>query len=141
MTLTDADVEAEAALLDEAETTATQIRQTTSVHPDMTMDDARDAIKELMDSLEFPPGYGWKYGRGFSFGDDAGEKMAQNILLAILLIFLVMAGLFESVAYPLSIISSIVFSIIGVFWFFLLTGTTFSLMANIGILILIGVVV
>lgn len=119
----------------------TAIGITASLEEDMTMDDAREAIKEMMDSMEFPPGYGWKYGRGFSIGDDAGEKMAQNILLAILLIFLVMAGLFESVAYPLSIISSIAFSIIGVFWFFLLTGTTFSLMANIGILILIGVVV
>jgi 2-oxo-hept-3-ene-1,7-dioate hydratase len=39
-TLTDDDVRAEAALLDEAERTAVQIRQTTSVHPDMTLDDA-----------------------------------------------------------------------------------------------------
>ena len=40
MTLSDHNVAAEAALLDEAEATATQIRQSTSVHPDMTMDDA-----------------------------------------------------------------------------------------------------
>jgi len=33
------------------------------------------------------------------------------------------------------------FSVVGVYWFFLVTGTTFSLMAMIGILILIGVVV
>jgi 2-oxo-hept-3-ene-1,7-dioate hydratase len=39
-TLTDHDVRAEAELLDEAEATATQIRQTTTVHPAMTMDDA-----------------------------------------------------------------------------------------------------
>jgi 2-oxo-hept-3-ene-1,7-dioate hydratase len=38
--LTDDEVAAEAALLDEAERTATQIRQTTTVHPDMTMADA-----------------------------------------------------------------------------------------------------
>ncbi len=40
MTLSDQAVAAEAALLDEAESSATQIRQSTSVHPDMTMDDA-----------------------------------------------------------------------------------------------------
>ena len=39
-TLDDADVVAEAALLDEAERTATQMRQTTSVHPHMSMADA-----------------------------------------------------------------------------------------------------
>lgn len=38
--LTDGEVAAEAELLDEAERTATQIRQTTSVHPDMTIEDA-----------------------------------------------------------------------------------------------------
>ncbi len=40
MSLSDDDVAAEAALLDDAEATATQIRQSTSVHADMTMDDA-----------------------------------------------------------------------------------------------------
>ena len=40
MTLSDRDIEREAALLDEAERTATQIRQTTEVFPDMTIDDA-----------------------------------------------------------------------------------------------------
>lgn len=39
-TLTDAEVATEAALLDEAEASAAQVRQTTSVHPGMTMDDA-----------------------------------------------------------------------------------------------------
>ncbi len=38
--LDDATVAAEAALLDEAERTATPVRQTTSVHPDATVDDA-----------------------------------------------------------------------------------------------------
>jgi HAE1 family hydrophobic/amphiphilic exporter-1 len=52
-----------------------------------------------------------------------------------------MAALFESTVYPLSIITSIGFSVIGVFWFFMLTGTTFSFMATIGIMILVGVVV
>ena len=38
--LSQAEVRAEAALLDDAERSATQIRQTTSVYPDMTLDDA-----------------------------------------------------------------------------------------------------
>ena len=67
--------------------------------------------------------------------------MAVNILLGVMLIFIVMAALFESSLYPISIVSSIVLSIFGVFWFFLITGTTFSFMASIGIMILIGVVV
>lgn len=39
-TITDEQIDTEAALLDEAERTSTQVRQTTAVHPDMTIDDA-----------------------------------------------------------------------------------------------------
>ena len=68
--------------------------------------------------------------------------MAINIVLGIACIFLVMAALFESLLFPFSIIlGSIAFSIFGVFLFFAVTGTTFSFMASIGIMILIGVVV
>ena len=68
--------------------------------------------------------------------------MLTNIVLGIACIFLVMAALFESLLLPFSIIlGSIVFSIFGVFLFFAATGTTFSFMASIGIMILIGVVV
>ncbi len=106
-----------------------------------TMDQAREDIKQVMDQMQFPPGYGWKFGRGFQFNNDTANKMVINILLAILFIYIIMAALFESVLHPLSIVSGIIFSVVGVYWFFLLTQTTFSLMALIGILVLIGVVV
>lgn len=108
---------------------------------DTSLDELRPEIKSLMDAYQLPPGYSWKFGRGFQQADQTQQIMMQNILLAIALIFLVMAALFESTAYPLAIITSIGFSVIGVFWFFLLTGTTFSFMATIGIMILVGVVV
>lgn len=69
------------------------------------------------------------------------DEMMINMLLAMFLIYLVMASLFESVLFPSSIITSIFFGIIGVLWFFFITGTTFSFMAMIGILILMGIVV
>jgi HAE1 family hydrophobic/amphiphilic exporter-1 len=53
----------------------------------------------------------------------------------------VMAAVFESLLFPAAIMSSIVFSIFGVFWLFWITGTVFTIMASIGILVLMGVVV
>jgi HAE1 family hydrophobic/amphiphilic exporter-1 len=95
-----------------------------------------------MDQFKLPPGYSWKFGRGFERQDETQQMMATNILLGIACIFLVMAALFESLLFPFSIIlGSIVFSMFGVFLFFAATGTTFSFMASIGIMILIGVVV
>jgi len=107
----------------------------------VSMDEIRPVVKNLMDGYNLPPGYAWKFGSGFERADETQQIMGVNIMLGVALIFIVMAALFESTLYPLSIITSIAFSIVGVFWFFLLTGTTFSFMASIGIMILIGVVV
>ncbi len=109
---------------------------------DVSIDDVRPRVKSLMDQMQLPPGYSWKEGRGFERQDDTADMMATNIILGIACIFLVMAALFESLILPFSIIlGSIVFSIFGVFLLFAATGTTFSFMAMIGIMILIGVVV
>jgi len=109
---------------------------------DNTLDDVRPRVEALMDEYELPPGYSWKFGRGFDRQDETGQMMVTNIMLGIACIFLVMAALFESLLLPFSIIlGSIAFSVLGVFLFFWATGTTFSFMAMIGIMILIGVVV
>ncbi len=113
-----------------------------NLEEDVSADDVRPRVKSLMDQIELPPGYSWKEGRGFERQDETASMMATNIILGIACIFLVMAALFESLLLPFSIIlGSIVFSIFGVFLFFAATGTTFSFMAMIGIMILIGVVV
>jgi HAE1 family hydrophobic/amphiphilic exporter-1 len=109
---------------------------------DSTLDDVRPKVEALMDEYELPPGYSWKFGRGFDRQDETQQMMMTNIMLGIACIFLVMAALFESLLLPFSIIlGSIAFSVLGVFLFFAATGTTFSFMAMIGIMILIGVVV
>jgi hydrophobic/amphiphilic exporter-1 (mainly G- bacteria), HAE1 family len=106
-----------------------------------TMDEARKRVEPIMKDYPLPPGYSWKFGRGFDENDKAVQTMTQNMLLAVVLIFLVMAALFESTLYPLSIITSILFAIVGSIWFLALTGTTITMMAMIGFMILIGVVV
>lgn len=107
-----------------------------------SLEEVRPIIESMMEQFELPPGYSWKFGRGFDRQDETQQMMAINILLGIACIFLVMAALFESLVLPFSIIlGSIAFSILGVFLFFAATATTFSFMASIGIMILIGVVV
>ncbi|WP_376692696.1 efflux RND transporter permease subunit [Wenzhouxiangella sp. EGI_FJ10409] len=108
---------------------------------DLSMGEAREAIDAVMQQVALPPGYGWSYGEAFQREDDAMTQMAFNMLLAVALIFIVMAALFESTLFPASIVTSIVFSFVGVFWFFFITGTEMSLMAMIGMLVLMGIVV
>jgi len=108
---------------------------------DLTLNEARKEISRTLNNFKFPDGYTWSYGRSFSFEDEAIKMMMINTLLALALIYIVMASLFESLVFPGAIWTSIIFAIIGVWWFFLITGTTFDIMAWFGVLILIGVVV
>jgi HAE1 family hydrophobic/amphiphilic exporter-1 len=109
--------------------------------PGSTKDDARKAIDAAMKSVSLPGGYGWTWGTSFQRDDDAGQRMAFNTLIALVLVYVVMCAMFESLIFPAAILITFVFSIFGVFWLFWLTGTTFSIMASIGVLILMGVVV
>ena len=106
-----------------------------------TTDNARKAIDAAMKSVPLPPGYRWTFGGGFDDDDKAGAQMGFNTLIALAMIYVVMAAVFESLLFPAAILTTILFSIFGVFWLFWLTGTTFSIMASIGILVLMGVVV
>jgi HAE1 family hydrophobic/amphiphilic exporter-1 len=106
-----------------------------------TSNDARKDIEGAMKSVQLPPGYRWSFGQNFDRDNDAGQKMMFNLVVALVLVYVVMCAMFESLIYPAAILTTFIFSIFGVFWLFWLTGTTFSIMAMIGVLILMGVVV
>jgi HAE1 family hydrophobic/amphiphilic exporter-1 len=108
---------------------------------DVTKGEAQKMISFVLGNYNFPAGYSWSFGQSFDYEQEAMNTMLINLLLALALIYFVMASLFESLLYPSAIWTQIIFSIVGVYWFFLITGTTMSIMAMIGILILIGVVV
>ena len=82
---------------------------------DITMEQARERIKQVMDKLVLPSGYKWKLGQGFDRQQQEQDIMMVNMLLAIAMIYIVMAALFESLLLPAAIISSIIYSIVGVF--------------------------
>jgi len=111
------------------------------VSRESTLQDVRKRTEAVMETFPMPAGYSWKFGRGVQDNDEAMRDMSINLVLAVVLIFLVMASLFESLLHPLSIVTSIVFAVVGVFWGLSLTGTPLTFMAMIGIMILIGVVV
>jgi HAE1 family hydrophobic/amphiphilic exporter-1 len=108
---------------------------------DHTNEDARKAMQETLAAMTMPPGYRYTFEGVFQRNDESGQQMLFNTVIALLMIYIVMAAVFESLLFPAAIMSSVVFSILGVFWLFAFTGTTFTIMASIGILVLMGVVV
>lgn len=103
--------------------------------------DIRKAISEDLKSLTLPPGYSWSYGSAFSEENETQMEMLLNLVLALVLVYIVMAALFESFLHPFAIMFALPFAFGGVAWMCLLTGTPFNLMAQIGFLILFGIVV
>lgn len=107
-----------------------------------TMPEARRAMEEVLKSVAFPPGYGYTFdGGGFQDEQEAMSQMLFNLVIALVLIYVVMASVFESLLFPAAIMSCVLFSALGVYWLFWITGTEFNIMAFIGILVLMGVVV
>ena len=106
-----------------------------------TMEQARERIEAAMQYISLPSGYSWTLDGGFRRQDEAFAVMQMNMLLAVCMIYIVMAALFESLLLPTAVITSLLFSITGVFWAFMITGTSMSVMGMIGMLILMGIVV
>lgn len=108
---------------------------------ELTINEARDKITAALSQLQLPQGYLWSLDGSFERQRENESVMLVNTLLAVALIYIVMAALFESLLLPTAVITSLLFSIVGVFWALLITGQSITIMAMIGILILMGIVV
>ncbi|EKE71040.1 efflux RND transporter permease subunit [Gallaecimonas xiamenensis] len=107
----------------------------------LALSDARTKITALMEQVALPAGYRWSLDGRFRTQDEGQQAMMVNMMLALVMIYLVMAALFESVLMPLAILTAIGFSMTGAFWAFWITQTPMSVMGMIGLLILMGIVV
>jgi HAE1 family hydrophobic/amphiphilic exporter-1 len=103
--------------------------------------DAQGQIRTVMNEMVLPAGYTWSFGQRMAEQDEQSRQMLVNMILALALVYLVMAALFESIAHPIAILISIPFALFGAVWFDYLTGTPFGLMSQLGVLILMGIVV
>jgi HAE1 family hydrophobic/amphiphilic exporter-1 len=112
-----------------------------AIYEGESWDETREEIEGLMNALDMPAGYAWTWNDRILEQDNQNSQMGQNFLLALVLVYLVMASLFESLAQPFAILLSILFALPGAAWVLGVTGTPFNLMSQIGLLILMGVVV
>jgi HAE1 family hydrophobic/amphiphilic exporter-1 len=103
--------------------------------------DIRKAVSRELNAMHFPPGYTWSYGSAFQEENETQVEMLLNLVLALCLVYVVMAALFESFLHPFAIMFALPFAFCGIAWTLLLTGTPFNLMSQIGLLILVGIVV
>ena len=98
-------------------------------------------VDQAMQGFEMPRGYRWDKGSRFAELSEQDQSRKFALIMSVTFVFLLMGVLFESFVLPLSVIVSIPFSFLGVYWILYLTDTPFEIMSMIGSVILIGVVV
>ena len=103
--------------------------------------EARARVEAVMANFELPPGYRWEMGRDFDFESEQFRDMLVMIGVAILLVYMLMAALFESALFPSAVLFSIAYSAVGVMLFLWATGTPLTQMAMTGMVLLAGIVV
>jgi len=98
-------------------------------------------IRHEIRSVPIPRNFAILFGGDYEEQQKAFRELLVGLVLAIVLIYMVMAGQFESFRDPLVVLFSIPLGVIGVVFTMILTGTIFSMQAFIGCIILAGIVV
>ena len=96
-------------------------------------------LEEALAGVERPTGFSIEVAGEAREQEDAFSGLGVGIALAILLVFAVMAVQFESLRGPLLVMSAVPFGFVGVIATLAATGTTFSLNAFLGSIILVGI--
>lgn len=98
-------------------------------------------IDQALDGFVLPRGYSWDKGERYSKLREEDDTMSFAVIMAITCVFLLMGVLFESFILPFSVLLSIPFAFLGVYWTLFATSTPLEGLAMVGVIVLIGVVV
>lgn len=98
-------------------------------------------IQARLDKIPLPLGYSVEIAGDYKQQQESFREMLIGLILAIILIYMVMASQFESIKDPMVVMGSVPFAFIGVALILFLTGTTFNLQSYLGIIMLAGIVV
>ena len=103
--------------------------------------DATEGLRAILARTTLPSGLSAHVSGQSDDMRDSFRSLQFVLLLAIFLVYLVMASQFESLLHPLVILFTIPLAVIGAIWALFLTHTTLNVVAYIGLIMLAGIVV
>ncbi len=106
-----------------------------------TVSEVQADVEKALAEMKMPAGYYWDWGTSQKRQAEEFSGMGLAIVLAICIIFMLLAAQFESLTHPLAILLSVPLAATGVILGLFLTGRSFGLTALIGVLMLVGIVV
>jgi hydrophobe/amphiphile efflux-1 (HAE1) family protein len=98
-------------------------------------------IEDKLKALPLPPGFTFQLAGQIQQQREAFGSLKFTSLLAIILVYMVMASQFRSLLDPFIIMFSVPLGMIGVIWSLKLTGTTLNVTSFMGIIMMVGIVV
>ena len=103
--------------------------------------DITNEINAKIAEMNFPDGYSTSWGGDVDMMNETITEMGKAFMLAILLLYMLLAAILESYKQPLLIMSNLPLALIGVFLVQYLTGLTMNIFSMMAIIMLIGIVV
>ncbi|MDX1673250.1 MAG: efflux RND transporter permease subunit [Longimicrobiales bacterium] len=101
-----------------------------------------DLVQEaVIENTFLPPGYSIETGSEWRWDDEEQRQIYGVLAIAILLVFMVTAALFESMRQPLTVLLAVPMAMVGVFLIFFYTGASFTREAYVGVIMMGGIVV
>ena len=97
-------------------------------------------LQKILADTKLPPGYRFVFGGSTKDMAESAAYAGQALLLAVILIYLILASQFGSFLQPIAIMMSLPMSLIGVFLGLLVAGTTLNIFSAIGFIMLMGLV-
>ncbi|TAK97265.1 MAG: efflux RND transporter permease subunit [Aquabacterium sp.] len=97
-------------------------------------------IKAILDKTPWPANYHYRFGGSTKDMKEAFEYAASALGLAIIFIYMILASQFRSFLQPISLMSSLPLTLIGVVLTLLVFGSTLNMFSVIGIIMLMGLV-
>ena len=101
----------------------------------------KESIVKKMQGIDLPAGYVWSLGDEFKSYEREESESRFGLILAVILIYIIMASLFESYLNPLVILITIPFAFTGVAIVFYLADLPLGSASYLGLLLLCGMVV
>ena len=102
---------------------------------------ATEELRQIVAGLPLGPGISATVAGQSAEMQDSFRSMMLTLAMAVFLVYLVMASQFESLLHPFVILFTIPLALVGAVWALWLTGTTVSVVAFIGLIMLAGIVV
>lgn len=114
---------------------------TANLEQGVPLGDAVTRIQEALADAPLPAGFSIVYGGAYEEQQEAQRDFFIAIVMALLLVYMVLAGQFERFVDPLVVMASVPVAVIGVAPTLLLTGTTINVQSVMGMVMLVGIVV